>query len=423
MSTRASPSSRSQADLILEAVEAKRDEEIRFLAELVKVPSDNPPGDCQAHGERAATLLEALGFAVERHPVPADLVRANGMISATNLIIRHRFGAGGKVIALNAHGDVVPPGEGWSVDPYGAVVKDGVMYGRGVAVSKSDFATYAFALMALRESGIAFDGVVELHLTYDEEVGGAIGPGFILDQGLSQPDYVISAGFSYNVVVAHNGCLHLEVRVEGKSAHAARPDTGVDALEAATRLLTALYGLRERYKATRSKVPGIEHPTLTVGLISGGINTNVVPDVVTLRIDRRMIPEENPESVERDLVAEIERVCAAIPGIRVKTKRILLARPFTPQPGQEVLVAALQRNAKRVMGIDIPAEGVPLYTDARLYSAAGIPTALYGAGPRTLLEANGHRADEKLVLEDLRKATGVVALTLAELMGGKLDRG
>ncbi|MBW0003178.1 MAG: M20/M25/M40 family metallo-hydrolase, partial [Hyphomicrobiales bacterium] len=295
MSTRASPSSRSQADIILEAVEAKRDEEIRFLAELVKVPSDNPPGDCQAHGERAAALLEALGFAVERHPVPADLVRANGMTSATNLIIRHRFGAGGKVIALNAHGDVVPPGEGWSVDPYGAVVKDGVMYGRGVAVSKSDFATYAFALMALRESGIAFDGVVELHLTYDEEVGGAVGPGFILDRGLSKPDYVISAGFSYNVVVAHNGCLHLEVRVEGKSAHAARPDTGVDALEAATHLLTALYGLRERYKATRSRVPGIEHPTLTVGLISGGINTNVVPDVVMMRIDRRMIPEENPE--------------------------------------------------------------------------------------------------------------------------------
>jgi acetylornithine deacetylase/succinyl-diaminopimelate desuccinylase-like protein len=86
-----------------------------------------------------------------------------------------------------------------------------------------------------------------------------------------------------------------------------------------------------------------------------------------------------------------------------------------------VLVTALQRNAKRVMGIDIPAEGVPLYTDARLYSAAGIPTALYGAGPRSLLEANGHRADEKLVLEDLRKATGVVALTLAELLGAKLD--
>jgi acetylornithine deacetylase/succinyl-diaminopimelate desuccinylase family protein len=406
----------ANARTLQDIVDAHAQEEIHFLAELVKVPSDNPPGDCAAHAARAAELLERQGFTVERHPVPQDAVQANGMISATNLIMRKRFGAGGKVIALNAHGDVVPPGEGWSVDPYGAIVKDGVMYGRGVAVSKSDFATYAFALKALERSGLKLKGAVELHLTYDEEVGGAIGPGLILEEGLSKPDYVISAGFSYSVVVAHNGCLHLEVRVEGKSAHAARPDTGVDALEAATKLLTALYALRERYKAARSTVTGIDHPTLTVGLISGGINTNVVPDVVTMRIDRRMIPEENPEQVERDLIAEIERVCGAMPGIRVKTRRILLARPFTPQPGQELLVAALQRHAKTVMGIDIPAEGVPLYTDARLYSAAGIPTALYGAGPRSLLEANGHRADEKLVLDDLIKATKVVALTLAELL-------
>ena len=408
----------ASARSILDIIDAHRQEQIRFLGELVKIPSDNPPGACDAHAARAAELLERLGFTVERHKVPDDAVKANGMISATNLIIRKRFGEGGKVIALNAHGDVVPPGEGWSVDPYGAVVKDGVMYGRGVAVSKSDFATYAFALKALEESGAPLKGAVELHLTYDEETGGAIGPGLILEQGLSKPDYVISAGFSYSVTVAHNGCLHLEVRVEGKSAHAARPDTGVDALEAATRLLTALYGLRERYKAIRSKVVGIDHPTLIVGLISGGINTNVVPDVVTMRLDRRLIPEENPEAVERDLIAEIERVGAAIPGIGVKTRRILLARPFTPQPGQEVLVAALQRHAKAVMGIEIPAEGVPLYTDARLYSAAGIPTALYGAGPRTLLDANGHRADEKLKLEDLIKATKVVALTLAELLAG-----
>ena len=401
---------------ILEIVERHRRQEIEFLGELVKVASDNPPGDCEAHAERAAELLERLGFAVERHRVPAADVLANGMLSATNLIIRKRFGEGGKVVALNAHGDVVPPGESWSVDPYGAVVKDGVMYGRGVAVSKSDFATYAFALKALIESGATLEGAVELHFTYDEEAGGAIGPALILEQGLSKPDFVLSAGFSYSVTVAHNGCLHLEVRVEGKSAHAARPDTGVDALEAATKLLTALYGLRERYKEIRSGVAGIEHPTLTVGLISGGINTNVVPDVVTMRLDRRMIPEENPEEVERSLVAEIERVCAAMPGITVRTRRILLARPFTPRPGQELLVQALQRNAKEVMGIDIPAEGVPLYTDARLYSAAGIPTALYGAGPRSLLEANGHRADEKLVLDDLLKATKVVALTLADLL-------
>ena len=396
-------------------IDSQHPVQVAFLAELVKTPSDNPPGDCAPHAARAAELLEGLGFTVERHPVPAALAVANGMISATNLIVRHRFGPG-PVIALNAHGDVVAPGEGWSTDPYGAAIEHGVMFGRGVAVSKSDFATYAFALKALIASGAPLKGAVELHLTYDEEAGGAIGPGLLLAEGLSKPDYAISAGFAYHVVVAHNGCLHLEVRVEGRTAHAARPDTGIDALEAATRLLTSLYGLRESYKAVRSKIPGIDHPTLVVGLIEGGINTNVVPDQVTFRIDRRIIPEEQPEQVETELVAHIDQFCAGMTGIRVAARRILLAEPFRPQPGQERLADLLQKYGAEIMGEDIPANGVPIYTDARLYSAVGIPTVLYGAGPHSLLEANGHRADENLVLEDLRKATQVVAFTLLELL-------
>jgi len=390
-------------------------EQVRFLAELVKTPSDNPPGDCALAAQKAAELLVALGFTVERDLVPAAEAKANGMISAANLIVRRRFGSG-PVVALNAHGDVVPPGAGWTADPYGAEIRDGAMFGRGVAVSKSDFATYAFALKALEEAAPPRRGTVELHLTYDEEAGGLIGPGRLLAQGLTKPDYAIGAGFSYNIVVAHNGCLHLEIEVRGKSAHAARPDTGVDALEAATRLLASLYALREGYRHIRSSVTGIDHPTLVVGLISGGINTNVVPDLVRLRLDRRIIPEEDPVRVEADLNAHIERTAAGMPGIRIAVRRILLAAPFRPSPGQEKLVALIQKHGREIMGEGIEANGVPLYTDARHYAAAGIPTVLYGAGPHTLLEANGHRADENLRLEDLRKATQIVALTLADLL-------
>ena len=393
-----------------------RDEQTQFLAELVKVPSDNPPGDCAAHGQRAAALLEALGFKVERDHVPQAEVHANGMISATNLIVRQRFGVG-PTIALNAHGDVVPPGLGWSVDPYGAIVKDGFMFGRGVAVSKSDFATYTYALLALKASGAALHGTVELHFTYDEEAGGAIGPERILATGLSKPDYAISAGFAYAVTTAHNGCLHLEIEVIGKSAHAARPDTGVDALEAATALLTALYAIGKTYADKKSAVDGIASPTLTVGLISGGINTNVVPDKVTLRLDRRIIPEENAAEVESTLTQQIKTALSAWPGISCTVRRILLATPFVPMPGQDKLVNAITRHASRIMGEEVKTHGVPIYTDARLYSTAGVPTVLYGAGPHTLLEANGHRADEKLKLDDLHKATRVVALALLDLLG------
>jgi len=394
----------------------QRAAQTRFLAELVRVPSDNPPGDCRPHAEAAARLLEALGFAVERHPVPDALVHANGMLSCTNLVIRERFGAGGPTIACNAHGDVVPPGRGWSADPYGAEIRDGRMYGRGVAVSKSDFATYAFALLALKRCGAPLAGAVELHLTYDEEAGGAIGPKWLLEQGISKPDYAISAGFSYGVTTAHNGCLHLEVEVFGRSGHAAEPQKGHDALEAAALILHDLYAYRKALTALESKIPGIGYPTMVVGLIKGGINTNVVPDHVVFRLDRRIIPDEIPGAAERFLNALIRESVRKMDGIRVEVRRILFAHPFVPLPGQERLVAALGRNALAVFGVEAKPHGVPLYTDARHYSEAGIPTVLYGAGPRTLEEANGHRADENLVLDDLHKATEVVALSCLDLL-------
>ena len=398
--------------------------ECEFLAALVRVPTDNPPGDCRAHAQRAQVLLEGLGFKVEMHSPPVATVEASGMISATNLIVREQFGAGGPTIALNAHGDVVSPGQGWTQDPYGAaVIEDPVhgptMYGRGVAVSKSDFATYAYALLALRRlppQAHKLNGTVELHFTYDEEVGGEIGPRWLLAEGLSRPDYALCAGFSYAVTTAHSGCLHLEVTVKGRQGHAAMPQSGVDALEAATGILQAIYNSRAGLAARRSAVDGITSSTINVGLISGGINTNVIPDRVTFRIDRRIIPEENPERAEAELRQLIEQAASAHDHIVVEIRRILLALPLKPLPGAERLTRGLQRHGQHFFGIAIGEHGVPLYTDARHYSEFGVPTVLYGAGPRTLAEANGHAADECLRLNDLRGATATVACAIADLL-------
>ena len=399
---------------MLAFIDRNRSRQEQLLAELVRVPSDNPPGDLAPAAAKAARLLEGLGLKVESHPVPAELVRANGMVSATNLIVRRKFGAG-PTIALNAHGDVVPPGEGWTRDPYGAEIVDGWMVGRGAAVSKSDFATYAFALMAL-ETTKPTRGAVELHLTYDEEVGGEIGPGHLLKAGLSKPDMAICAGFSYAVVAAHNGCLHLEATLRGRSAHAASPSTGIDALEAASQVLSALYAWRRGLASRVSKTPGIGAARMTVGLIKGGINTNVVPDAVTLRLDRRMIPEEDPAAVEVEL-REVIAKAASVPGATVEIRRILLARPLTASDASRKIAETVARRATEVLAETIPVTGVPLYTDARHYAEAGIPTVLYGAGPRSILEANAHRADERIKLDDLNAATKVIALALKDLLG------
>jgi len=396
-------------------VDSHFDEEVKFLQALVQVPTDTPPGNNAPHAERTAQLLKGFGFEAERHAVPEEAVRAYGLASITNLIVRRRYGDG-KTVALNAHGDVVPPGEGWTHGPYSGEVVDGKLYGRASAVSKSDFATYAFATRALESLGAKLKGGVELHFTYDEEFGGELGPGWLLKNKLTKPDLLLAAGFSYQVVTAHNGCLQMEVTVHGKMAHAAIPDTGVDALQAAVAILNALYAQNKLYKQVTSKVPGITHPYLNVGRIEGGTNTNVVPGKVVLKLDRRMIPEEKPAEVEATIRKVIADAAATLPGITIEIKRLLLANALQPLPGNQPLVDALRKHGEAVFGEPIPTSGTPLYTDVRLYGEAGVPAAIYGAGPRTVFESNAKRADEHLVLEDLRRATKVVARTLYDLL-------
>lgn len=399
-------------------VDAHFDEEVKFLQALVQVPTDTPPGNNAPHAERTAELLKGFGFEAEKHPVPQATVEDYGLASITNLIVRRRYGdaGSGRTVALNTHGDVVPPGEGWTHGPYSGEVVDGKLYGRASAVSKSDFATYTFATRALESLGTKLKGGVELHFTYDEEFGGELGPGWLLKNKLTQPDLLLAAGFSYQVVTAHNGCLQMEVTVHGKMAHAAIPDTGVDALQGAVAILNALYAQNTLYKQVTSKVPGITHPYLNVGRIEGGTNTNVVPGKVVLKLDRRMIPEEKPAEVEATIRRVIADAAATFPGITVEIKRLLLANALQPLPGNKPLVDALRKHGEAVFGEAIPTSGTPLYTDVRLYGEAGVPAAIYGAGPRTVFESNAKRADEHLVLEDLRRATKVVARTLFDLL-------
>jgi acetylornithine deacetylase/succinyl-diaminopimelate desuccinylase family protein len=402
-------------------IDAHFDEQVQFLQALVQVPTDSPPGNNAPHAERTAELLHAMGFEAEKHVVPEAEVKAYGLESVTNLIVRRPYGEG-KTIALNAHGDVVPPGEGWTHPPYGGEIHNGAMYGRATAVSKCDFSTFTFATRALESLKTPLKGSVELHFTYDEEFGGEIGPGWLLSHGLTQPDLMIAAGFSYQVVTAHNGCLQMEVTVHGEMAHAAIPDSGTDALQAANHILSALYALNNGYKKITSKVEGISHPYLNVGMITGGTNTNVIPGKVSFKLDRRMIPDEDAAEVEASIRKTIADAAASFhppfggQQVQVDIRRMLLANAMKPLPGNKPLVDALQHHGREVFGEPIPALGTPLYTDVRLYVERGIPGVIYGAGPRTVRESNAKRSDEHVQLEDLRRATKVVARTLLDLL-------
>lgn len=396
-------------------VDAHFDEQVAFLQSLIRVPTDTPPGNNTPHAERTAELLQDFGLEVEKYQVPLEEVQAAGLQSITNLLVRRQYGPG-PTILLNAHGDVVPPGDGWTKDPYGGEIENGKIYGRAAAVSKCDFSTYTFAVRALEAVTQPKTGSVELLFTYDEEFGGEVGPAWLLKKKVIHPDLMIAAGFSYQVITAHNGCLQMEVTVHGKMAHAAIPDSGIDALQGAVHILNDLYAQNVIYRQTCSEVQGITHPYLNVGMIEGGTNTNVVPGRVTFKLDRRMIPEENPVQVEENLRQIIAKAAANKSGITVEVKRILLANALRPMAGNQPLVNAIQQHGKVVFGEEIPALGTPLYTDVRLFCEVGIPGVIYGAGPRTVLESHAKRADERLDLQDLRRATKVIARALSDLL-------
>jgi acetylornithine deacetylase/succinyl-diaminopimelate desuccinylase-like protein len=158
---------------------------------------------------------------------------------------------------------------------------------------------------------------------------------------------------------------------------------------------------------------------LVVGRIEGGTSTNVVPGSVILRLDRRIIPDEDPAEVEGTLRALIQATVADMPGIACTITRLLLAEPLVRVDGTDRLAAIIARHASDVIGETIGTYGVPIFTDARHYSTAGIPTVMYGAGPRTVLESNVHKADEHVDLGDLATATEVVARALVELLRGE----
>ena len=213
----------------------------------------------------------------------------------------------------------------------------------------------------------------------------------------------------------------MEVTVQGEMAHAAIPDSGTDALQGAVHILQALHALNAQYLQVHSKVEGITHPYLNIGQIQGGTNTNVVPGKVVFKLDRRMIPEENPAEVEAAIRQTIADAAASFnpprggKSLKVDVRRMLLARAMVPLAGNQPLVQAIQQHGQALFGEPIPAVGTPLYTDVRLYVERGIPGVIYGAGPRTVRESHAKRADERIDLEDLRRATKVIARMLSDL--------
>jgi len=386
-----------------------------LLKQLVQTATQARGDGLTQAAEKIAGFLEALEFEVERHAPDTERLEALDRAPVTNLVARKRFGDG-PILAFVSHVDTAEAHPGWTFEPLGGDIVDGCLYGLGTVSGKGDLVAQVYAVLALIEAGADLNGAVELHISFDGESGGALGARWLLAQELVKPDMVIAGGPARGVATHSTGTMVLNVEVRGKTAPAHAPEQGADALEAASHALSRLYQFRGGLKGHASEMPGLGAPSLVVENIMAGDATGGVPDFVRFRIDRRLLPEEDPVQVEKQLTNLIGSTIAKMPGTRCRIRRAALIPAMGNDDAVEPLVAALSKTLAAKLNESSEVRGIAYDHEGRHYAAVGIPTVMYGAGPLDPVAAGLHSADENLVLDDLRLATEVLALTAMDLL-------
>jgi acetylornithine deacetylase/succinyl-diaminopimelate desuccinylase family protein len=372
-----------------------------LAADLIRIPSENPPGAEAAVGEYLVAFFRRLGI----EPVVQEVAPGR-----PNVLVRLEGTQPGPHLIFNGHIDVVPPGPGWTVDPYGAEIRDGRLFGRGSADMKGGVAAMIEAALTVHQ-GSPFRGAITLAMVADEEEGGG-GTRHAVQHGLRGDWAIIPEPTDLRPVIAHKGDFNFYVTVHGRAAHGSVPEQGVNAIYGAGRLLSAIQALNERL-ATRAH-PLVGRPTFSVGTINGGEITCMVPSRCRVAIDRRVIPGERPDDVIAEMQALLDRLARDDPEFRAEMTVPIKALPMEVAPDLPV-VLALRDATRRVVGKDPGVSGWSATCDASILAQeAGTPTVIFGPG--SIAQA-AHRPDESVSVEDLIACADIYALAILDLLG------
>jgi succinyl-diaminopimelate desuccinylase len=412
---------------VLREIDALRDEVAGFTSDLVRIPTVNPPGEAyEACAHFLGQRLAACGFEVRYH-VAEGRAEHTPAHPRVNVVGSRRGTGGGRTVHLNGHLDVVPAGDGWTMDPFGGEIRDGRIWGRGSCDMKAGIAAALYAAEALRRAGVATRGTIELSGTVDEESGGFAGVAFLAEQGIiakGRTDYVIIPE-PLNVdriCLGHRGVYWFEVTTRGRTAHGSMPFLGTSAIdhmglvleEMRTRLQPAL---AQRTTAMPVVPPGAARATLNVNALDGGqtvdgIQTPCVADRCRAIFDRRFLLEEGFEAARTEIKALLDRVAGRTSGFRYDLRDLMVVQPVQA-PADSPLVESLRRNIGAVLGREATLVASPgTYDQKHVARIAGVDNCVaYGPGILDL----AHQPDEWCSVDDLVSATRVLALTLLEL--------
>ncbi len=413
---------------VLAAVDEMRGDCVAFAAELVRIPTVNPPGD--RYDECARTIgdrLRSLGYEV-------DYVRprtARDGPPRVNVFGR-MAGAGARpTLHFNGHFDVVPPGDpaAWSRPPFGADVDKDVLWGRGSGDQKAGIAASVYAVEAIRRAGVALAGSVEQSATVDEESGGFAGVAELCDQGFISADrtdhVIITEPLGVDrVCVGHRGVYWFEVTAHGRTAHGSMPTFGRNAADAMARLATRIQSelaprLAQRRTAMPVEPPAARSASINLNSLHAGQPADVeqtpcVPDTCVAVFDRRFLPEETSDSVRGEIAEMVAAEQGRDDGIRWSLRDLMLVEP-SATPADAPVARAVREAIRHVLGRPAGIIASPgTYDQKHVVRRGGVKDCIaYGPG----IHDTAHRPNESVRLDDLANATKVMALATLTLLG------
>ncbi|HEX2241056.1 MAG TPA: M20 family metallopeptidase [Actinomycetota bacterium] len=376
-----------------------RDRVTEILRELVRIPSENPPGNELEVARLVQEYCEQAGLEVVVHEVERN---------RPNVIARLRAGDG-PTVAFCTHLDVVPAGDlaSWVHAPFDAHIGDGRLHGRGASDAKGPLAAALEAVVALRALGAELVGTLELVLVSDEEAMGFKGAGHLVAEKLVRPDLaIVGEPTSLRVVHAQRGAYWFEITTHGRAAHGSAPERGASAIR---HMAEIIVHLEETLPKMSHRVLG--GPSINVGTIRGGSKVNIVPARCTIEVDRRTIPGESPEQVEASIAAAVDLARESFPDLDATVNLALSAQPFEVAEDSRI-VTEVTRAAAEVSGAAAELMGFRGASDARFLAEAGAEVVVCGPGQIEL----AHTSDESIDLEELERGARLYALAFARLL-------
>jgi len=323
----------------------------------------------------------------------------------------------GPTLLLNGHLDVVPAGEGWSVDPYAAILTDGCVCGRGATDMKGPLACMVTALRAIMTVGESLQGTVIVGAVVGEE-DTQVGTKQLAKDGIRADFAIVGEPTSLKPVIAHKGDMYFEITTWGEAAHASTPEQGQNAILDMFAVGAELEALSRALRL--SGHPLVGHPTLSIGMIEGGTATNVVPNRCVISIDRRLIPGESPEEAKEEIQRLLEALKTSHPDLSADVTVPVVSLPMETREDEPV-VEAVRAATERVVGRDPGVHGWSAACDANiLVNELRIPTVVFGPGD---LSEQAHKPDERIEIEQLMIGTKIFALTMLGLLGRGRSRG